>query len=111
MADCVFCKIIDGQIPSEKVHEDEDFIVIKDIRPVAPVHLLVIYKKHIPTVNDLAAEDSQKLWRIFEVIKKVTKEQGLESFRIVQNNGKDAGQEIPHIHFHIIGGRRLGHIG
>ncbi|ODN29894.1 histidine triad nucleotide-binding protein [Fervidobacterium thailandense] len=111
MADCVFCKIIDGQIPSEKVHEDEDFIVIKDIRPVAPVHLLVIYKKHVPTVTELQVEDSQKLWRLFEVIKKVTKEQGLESFRIVQNNGKDAGQEIPHIHFHVIGGRRLGHIG
>uniref|UniRef100_A0A7V4KF14 Histidine triad nucleotide-binding protein n=2 Tax=Fervidobacterium pennivorans TaxID=93466 RepID=A0A7V4KF14_FERPE len=111
MADCVFCKIINGEIPSEKVYEDEDFIVIKDIRPVAPVHLLAIYKKHVPTVSELSVEDSQKMWKLFEVIKTVTKTSGLESYRIVQNNGKDAGQEVHHIHFHIIGGRKLGPLG
>mgnify|MGYP001253640598 FL=1 len=111
MNDCVFCKIIDGQIPSEKVYEDNDFIVIKDIRPVAPVHLLAIYKKHIATINDLSEEDSKNMWKLFEVIKKVTKDQNLESYRIVQNNGKDAGQEVHHIHFHIIGGRKLGALG
>ncbi|MEJ5257229.1 MAG: histidine triad nucleotide-binding protein [Fervidobacterium sp.] len=111
MSDCVFCKIIAGQIPSEKVYEDEEFIVIKDIRPVAPTHLLAIYKKHIPTINDLELEDSQKMWRLFEVIKTVAKQQNIESYRIVQNNGKDSGQEVPHIHFHIIAGRRLGALG
>jgi len=111
MTDCVFCKIINGEIPSEKVYEDEDFIVIKDIRPVAPVHLLAIYKKHVPTVSELSVEDSQKMWKLFEVIKTVTKTSGLESYRIVQNNGKDAGQEVHHIHFHIIGGRKLGSLG
>ncbi len=108
---CVFCKIIAGEIPSEKVYEDGDFIVIKDIRPVAPTHLLLIYKKHIPTVKELSEEDSQKLSKMFPIIQKVTKESGLESFRIVQNNGPESGQEVPHIHFHIIGGRKLHGIG
>ncbi|MFN3692180.1 MAG: histidine triad nucleotide-binding protein [Fervidobacterium sp.] len=109
--DCVFCKIIAGQIPSEKIYEDEDFIVIKDIRPVAPVHLLAIYKNHVPTINDLSEDDSKKMWRLFEVIKKVTKNEGIQSYRVVQNNGKDAGQEVHHIHFHVIGGRKLGILG
>lgn len=108
---CVFCKIIAEQIPSEKVYEDNEFIVIKDIRPVAPVHLLAIYKDHVATINDLSEDDSRKLWRLFEVIKQVTKKEGIESYRIVQNNGKDAGQEVHHIHFHIIGGRKLGALG
>ena len=108
---CVFCKIISGQIPSQKVYEDEDFIVIKDINPVAPVHLLAVYKKHVPTVGDLSVEDSKNMWKLFEIVKKITKEQGIESYRIVQNNGKDAGQEVDHIHFHIIAGRKLGHLG
>ncbi|AEH51467.1 histidine triad nucleotide-binding protein [Pseudothermotoga thermarum] len=108
---CVFCEIIQGRQSSEKVYEDEDFIVIKDIKPVAPVHLLLIYKKHVPTINDLTNEDFPKLVRMFEIIQKVTKDQGIESYRIVQNNGKDAGQEIYHIHFHIIGGRKLKGIG
>lgn len=109
--ECVFCKIIDGQVPSEKLYEDDDFIVIKDIRPVAPVHLLAIYKPHVATVSDLEEGDSKRMWKLFEVVKKVTKEQGLESYRLVQNNGPDAGQVIHHIHFHIIGGRKLGALG
>lgn len=111
MVDCVFCKIVEGSIPSDKLYEDEDFIVIKDIRPVAPMHLLVIYKNHIATINELSEEDSKRMWKLFEVIKVVTKNQGIDSYRIVQNNGKDAGQEIHHIHFHVIGGRKLGILG
>ncbi|MEN3042878.1 MAG: histidine triad nucleotide-binding protein [Fervidobacterium sp.] len=111
MVDCVFCKIVEGSIPSDKLYEDEDFIVIKDIRPVAPMHLLVIYKNHIATINELSEEDSKRMWKLFEVIKVVTKSQGIESYRIVQNNGKDAGQEVYHIHFHVIGGRKLGILG
>ncbi|MCX7654750.1 MAG: HIT domain-containing protein [Fervidobacterium sp.] len=111
MADCVFCKIVEGSISSDKLYEDEDFIVIKDIRPVAPMHLLVIYKNHIATINELSEEDSKRMWKLFEVIKVVTKNQGIESYRIVQNNGKDAGQEVHHIHFHVIGGRKLGILG
>ncbi len=110
--DCVFCKIIDGEIPSEKVYEDEDFLVIKDIHPVAPVHLLVLYKKHVGKIHQLSEEDREKLSRIFEVIAKVAKESGiLESgYRVVVNNGPDAGQEVDHLHFHVIGGRKLGKI-
>ena len=110
--DCVFCKIIDGEIPSEKVYEDEDFLVIKDINPVAPVHLLVLYKKHVGKIHELSKEDREKLSRIFEVIANVAKDSGiLESgYRVVVNNGPDSGQEVDHIHFHVIGGKKLGKI-
>ena len=110
--DCIFCKIIDGEVPSERVYEDEDFLVIKDINPVAPVHLLVLYKKHVGKIHELSEEDRKKLSRVFEVISKVAKENGiLESgYRVVINNGQDAGQEVDHIHFHVIGGRKLGKI-
>ncbi len=108
---CVFCEIAQGKQPTQKVYEDDDIIVIKDIRPVAPIHLLLIYKKHVPTINDLTHEDFPKLAKMFGIIQKVTKDQGIESYRIVQNNGKDAGQEVYHIHFHIIGGRKLKGIG
>ena len=110
--DCVFCKIINGEIPSDKVYEDEDFLVIRDIKPVAPVHLLVLYKKHVGKIHELTEEDRAKLSRVFEVISKVAeKERIIESgYRVVVNNGPDAGQEIDHIHFHVIGGRKLGKI-
>ena len=109
--DCVFCKIISGEIKSEKVYEDEDFVVIKDIKPVAPVHDLIIYKKHVPTIADLDDEDVKKFARLFEVVKKVVDLENLDSFRLVNNNGRESGQEIDHIHFHIIGGRKLGGLG
>ncbi|SHH46147.1 HIT domain-containing protein [Thermosipho atlanticus] len=109
--DCVFCKIINGEIPSEKLFEDEDFIIIKDIKPVAPIHLLLIYKKHVPTINELREDDRRRFWKIFSIIKDISKKLGFESYRVVVNNGREAGQEIHHIHFHIIAGRKLGKIG
>ncbi len=110
--DCVFCKIIEGEIPSEKVYEDEDFLVIRDIRPVAPVHLLVLYKKHVGKIHELSSEDIEKLKRVFEVVKIVAEKEGIlkSGYRVVVNNGPDAGQEIDHLHFHVIGGRKLGKI-
>ena len=110
--DCVFCKIISGEIPSDKVYEDEDFLVIRDIKPVAPVHLLVIYKRHVGKIHELDPSDLDRISRVFEVVKKVAeKEKILESgYRVVVNNGPDAGQEIDHIHFHVIGGKKLGRI-
>ncbi|MBO8161490.1 MAG: HIT domain-containing protein [Thermosipho sp. (in: Bacteria)] len=109
--DCVFCKIINNEIPAERVYEDENFIVIKDIRPVAPTHLLLIYKKHVPTISDLCEDDQRRFWKVFEIIKNLSKKLGLKSYRIVVNNGEESGQEISHIHFHIISGRKLGKIG
>ncbi|QTA38104.1 HIT domain-containing protein [Thermosipho ferrireducens] len=109
--DCVFCKIIERKLPSERVYEDEDFIVIKDIRPVAPTHLLLIYKKHVPTIHELSEDDARRFWKVFDIIKKITKNENMDYYRIVANNGAQAGQEIPHIHFHIISGRKLGKIG
>ncbi|MBO8139336.1 MAG: HIT domain-containing protein [Thermosipho sp. (in: Bacteria)] len=109
--DCVFCKIINNEIPSEKLYEDEDFIIIKDINPVAPVHLLLIYKKHVPTINDLCEDDRRRFWKVFEIIKNISQKLGFDEYRLVVNNGASAGQEIPHIHFHIISGRKLGKIG
>ncbi|MBB6062540.1 histidine triad (HIT) family protein [Thermosipho japonicus] len=111
MENCVFCKIINNEIPSEKLYEDEDFIVIKDINPVAPIHLLVIYKKHVPVIHELSEDDQRRFWKVFNIIKKLSEELNFKEYRIVQNNGKQAGQEIPHIHFHVIAGRKLGKIG
>jgi len=109
--DCVFCKIIEGSIPSNKVYEDENFIVIRDINPVAPVHDLVIYKKHVKSLNDLTSEHSNAFSKIFDVIKKVAEVEGIsDGYRVVVNNGKSAGQEVHHIHFHVIGGKKLGKI-
>ncbi|MDI3472706.1 MAG: histidine triad family protein [Thermotogaceae bacterium] len=110
MDDCIFCKIINGEISSTKVYEDENFLVIKDINPVAPVHDLVLYKRHIRNLNELTNEH-EDFSKIFEVIKKVAELEKISNgYRVVVNNGEEAGQEINHIHFHVIGGRKLGKI-
>lgn len=110
MEDCVFCKIIKGEIPSEKVYEDEETIAFKDIQPAAPVHILVIPKKHIGTLLDVTEEDSHLIAHIYQVINKIAREMGIdkEGFRVIANCGKDAGQEVLHIHFHLLAGRKLG---
>ena len=96
MDDCVFCKIIKGEIPSEKVYEDEDVIAFKDINPVTPIHILVIPKKHIATLLDVTEEDSHLISKLFVAINKIAKQIGIEEsgFRIVANCGKDSGQEV-----------------
>ncbi|ABR30184.1 HIT-like protein [Thermosipho melanesiensis] len=109
--ECVFCKIINNELSSEKIYEDDDFIVIKDIKPIAPIHLLIIYKKHVEKIQELTEDDQRRFWKIFHIIKELSDKMGFEEYRIVQNNGKEAGQEIPHIHFHIISGRKLKGIG
>ena len=109
MEDCIFCKIIKGEIPSQKVYEDEDILAFKDINPLAPVHILVIPKKHIETTNDLEQSDEPTIGRIFTIIKKLAKENNLENgYRVVNNCGEDGGQEVKHLHFHLLGGRKLG---
>lgn len=109
MEECLFCKIIKGEIPSEKVYEDDEILAFKDINPLAPVHILVIPKKHIETADDIEEIDEPIIGKIFTVIKKIAKENNLENgYRIINNCKEDAGQEVKHLHFHLIGGRKLG---
>lgn len=109
MSDCLFCKIIKGEIPSTKVYEDELVYAFKDINPIAPVHVLIIPKQHISMLWDVNEENSAVISHIYEVAGKLAKELGLENgFRVATNCGEDAGQTVFHIHFHLIGGRKLG---
>ena len=110
MEDCIFCKIINGEIPSEKVYEDEEILAFKDINPAAPVHTLVIPKKHIKSLLEVNEEDSKIIAKIYEVINKIVKDMKMEQdgFRVIVNCGKDAGQEVMHLHFHLLGGKKLG---
>ena len=106
--DCLFCKIIAGDIPSTKVYEDELVYAFRDINPQAPTHILVIPKAHIDSVNGVTAENSAVVAHIFEVIPKIAAEEGLTNgYRVVSNCGKDAGQTVFHLHFHILGGQEL----
>ena len=108
MENCIFCKIIAGDIPSTKVYEDETILAFRDIAPQAPTHILVIPKVHIEDCNGISAENSAIVARIFEVIPQIAKEEGLEGgYRVVSNCGADAGQTVPHLHFHILGGKAL----
>ena len=106
--DCLFCKIIAGDIPSTKVYEDETVYAFRDINPQAPTHILVIPKAHIASVNELTAENSAVVSHIFEVIPKIAAAENLTGgYRVVSNCGKDAGQTVFHLHFHILGGKEL----
>ncbi len=108
MENCLFCKIIAGDIPSTKVYEDETVLAFRDIAPMAPTHILVIPKVHIPSVDGVNAENSGVVAHIFEVIPQIAKAEGLENgYRVVSNCGEHAGQTVPHLHFHILGGRQL----
>ena len=105
--DCLFCAIAAGEIPSNKVYEDELCYAFHDIAPQAPTHFLVIPKVHIASVSGINAESSAVVAHIFEVIAKVTKEMGIESYRVVSNIGEQAGQSVPHLHFHVLAGRDM----
>lgn len=110
MEDCIFCKIIKGEIPSEKVYEDEEVLAFKDIQPAAPIHVLIIPKKHIINLMEVSNEDSELMGRIVEAIQKIAKQLGIEEkgFRIISNCGPDSGQEVMHLHFHLLAGRTMG---
>ena len=106
--DCLFCKIIAGEIPSTKVYEDETVYAFRDINPQAPTHILVIPKTHMTSVNDISGENSGVVAHIFEVIPAIAKAEGLvNGYRVVSNCGPDAGQTVHHLHFHILGGKEL----
>ncbi len=108
MENCLFCKIVAGVIPSTKVYEDETVLAFRDIAPMAPSHILVIPKTHIPDLDGITAENSAVVAHIFQVIPKIAAAEGLENgYRVVSNCGDDAGQTVKHLHFHILGGRKL----
>jgi len=106
--DCLFCKIIAGEIPSNKLYEDELCYAFYDIAPMAPVHFLVVPKQHFASAAEVTAENSAVIGHIYEVIAKLTGELGISSFRVVNNCGPDAGQTVFHIHFHVLAGKTMG---
>lgn len=109
MEECIFCKIIKGDIPAKKVYEDDMILSFEDINPAAPVHVLVIPKKHIKSLNELEDEDSNIISHIFTASRDIAKKLNIDEsgYRIIMNCGNDGGQEVPHIHFHILGRRNL----
>ncbi len=108
MSDCLFCRIIAGEIPSSKVYEDERCFAFRDINPQAPTHILVVPKEHIASCADVTADNAALVAHIFTVIPQIAAAEGLTGgYRVVSNAGPDAGQTVPHLHFHILGGRRM----
>lgn len=108
MSDCLFCKIVAKELDADVVHESSEVIAFKDINPAAPVHVLVIPKRHIASAGDLGPDDGALLVDLFETMTSVAASAGLEGgHRIVTNVGRDAGQSVPHLHFHVLGGRSL----
>jgi len=108
MSDCLFCKISSGEVPSEKIYEDEDLYAIRDINPQAPVHLLLIPQKHLTSLDDVSADDQALLGRILLTAQRLAREAGVQAgYRVVNNCGSSAGQSVFHIHFHLLAGRRL----
>ena len=106
--DCIFCKIIAGEIPSDKVYEDERIYAFRDINPQTPVHILVVPKKHIGSADEINAGNSGFVAAVFEAIPKIAAQAGLSSgYRVITNCGEDACQSVKHLHFHLMGGRKL----
>ena len=108
--DCLFCKIVAGEIPSKKVYEDDYVYAFYDIEPQAPYHVVIVPKRHIKSENDITPENSMYVAKIFEVIPKIAKELGFaeNGYRVINNCGKDGGQTVGHLHFHLTGGRTFG---
>lgn len=108
MDNCLFCKIIKGEVPSTKVYEDDEILAFKDINPMAPVHILIIPKNHIDGADKLNSENSAIVGKIFAVAAKLAEEYHLDNgFRVVTNVGENGGQSVRHLHFHLLGGAKL----
>jgi diadenosine tetraphosphate (Ap4A) HIT family hydrolase len=109
MDNCIFCRIIAGDIPARKVYEDDQVIAIEDIAPVAPVHLLIIPRRHYVNALDLPVEENALVGHVFQVAARIARERGIaeKGFRVVCNNNADAGQSVFHIHFHLLAGRTM----
>jgi len=111
--DCIFCKIITGEIPSAKVYEDDTVTAFRDINPAAPTHILIVPNKHIPSVNDLEPEDENTMGYLFTIAKKIAALENVSEsgYRLIINTGSDGGQVVYHLHLHLLGGRKLHHLG
>ncbi len=109
MTDCLFCKIIAGEIPCDKIYEDDNVFAFRDINPQAPLHVLIIPKKHIAMINDLETEDAETMGHLFVAAKKIAQQEGYaeEGYRTVMNCGEAAGQTVFHVHLHLLAGRNL----
>ena len=108
MSDCLFCKIVAGEIPSTKIYEDESIYAFADINPQAPFHAVVIPKEHISSASEINSENSHLIAKVFEAVAKIAKQENLEKgFRVVNNCGEDGGQTVGHIHFHLLARRNL----
>jgi histidine triad (HIT) family protein len=110
MSDCLFCGIVEGRVEGDVVYRDESVVAFRDIRPRAPVHILIVPRKHVATILELEANDQALVGQIFLVIAKLAREHGIaeSGFRVVVNSGADAGQTVFHLHFHLLGGRHFG---
>lgn len=113
MEDCIFCKIVRGELPSTRVYEDDQVLAFRDIQPQAPVHVLVIPKKHLSNLMEVGESDAGLLPRIVAAAQAVARQEGVaeSGFRFITNTGPDSGQVVFHLHFHVLGGRRLGPLG
>jgi len=109
MKDCLFCKIARKEVLSDVIYEDDDFFAFKDINPKAPIHFLIIPRKHIPSINQMEAKDKELIGKLFLIVQKITKDQGVfgKGYRLIINVGKDAGQAVDHLHLHLLAGKTL----
>lgn len=109
MEDCLFCKIVEGEIPSTKVYEDEEILAFNDINPLAPIHILVVPKKHITSLAHMKDGDEVLVGKIYKVINQIAEENGFkqDGYRVIVNCGKNGGQEVMHLHFHVLAGKKL----
>ncbi len=109
MSDCLFCRMVAGEISADVVYEDDDVLAFRDINPQAPTHVLVVPKEHIGTINELNSSDAQIMGQLFLAAKKVAEQEGIAEvgYRTVMNCNEDAGQTVFHIHLHVLGGRRM----
>lgn len=109
MSDCLFCKIVAGDIPADKVYEDQEVLAFRDIKPQAPIHVLVIPKRHIATINDLTSVDAELVGHLYLTAKQIAADLGVaeSGYRTVMNCNRDSGQDVFHIHLHVLAGRRM----
>lgn len=107
MSDCIFCKIINKEIPSKFIFESENIVAFNDIHPQAPTHILILPKKHIATINDMEKEDINLIGELFYTAKQIAREKGISSYRLAINVGEEAGQSVFHIHLHLLAGKKF----
>jgi len=111
--DCIFCRIISGDIPSDILYQDEQVVAFRDINPKAPVHLLLVPRKHIESVAELSEDEASIMGHLVAVANRLAREAGIseKGYRLVVNSGPEGGQEVPHLHLHLLGGRQMGILG